>query len=291
VLRRHPSIPHVWQLSADGRFGAPHIGAIGAIHGNELAGLRAIERVMADPDGLVHRMNGGTLTLIHGNPRATAEGTRTTQSGVDINRLFSYRFLDELPRAAWSYEHQRAAELEPLVRGLDGLIDLHSASRPTPPFAICDGTPRGIELARATGCHVTYGWDGPGMLMQHVSIGWMVAHGRPALSVECGQHHEAAAPERAFEVLKRFLGAVGLTDHPPAPEPHPVFELFARVVKPTLGFRLARDFCSFDVLGPGEELGSGDGVHITVAEEAVLLLPTPGAERGDDIVYLARRVG
>jgi succinylglutamate desuccinylase len=233
-------------------------------------------------------MRKGTLVLMHGNPLATEQGQRFSEGGTDINRLFSYGFVNDLARAAWSYEHHRALALRPLVTELDAMIDLHSASRPTPPFAICDGTQQGIGLARQTGCHVTYGWDGPGMLMEHVSIGALVARGRPALSVECGQHVQRETEESAFRILTCFLGALELTDHETAEAPGPSFRLFARVVKPTHEFTLSREFSSFDALEPGELLGRGEGVTISVEERAHLLLPTPNAVRGEDLVYLAR---
>jgi uncharacterized protein len=287
-LRAHPEIPGVWELSADGRFGEPRVGVIGALHGNEIAGLRAIDRIKDDPEGFARRMRRGTLVLIHGNPLATRQKRRFSEGGADINRLFSYRFKSELAKEAWSYEHHRACELEPLVTGLDAMLDLHSASRPTAPFAICDGTPEGIALARKTGCIVTYGWDGPGMLMEHVSIGSAVAQGRPALSVECGQHEEPDALEVSSQILTRFTGALGLTDHEPARAAGPTYRLFGRVVKPTREFALARNFSSFDRLVPGDLLGHGEGVTISVEQEAYLLLPTPSAVRGEDLVYLAR---
>lgn len=289
MLRPHSTISNVWELSRDDGFAAPRVGVIGALHGNEIAGLRAIERVRNEADAFARRLKQGTLVLIHGNPRATLERRRHTEDGTDINRLFGYRWLEELARAAWTYEHERAFELRPLVTGLDALIDLHSATRPTLPFAICDGTLAGIELARHTGCRVTYGWDGPGMLMEHVSIGSLVAQGKPALSIECGQHEDPNTPLVAYEVLTRFLGALGITDHPLSDALGPKYRLFARVVKPTHGFELSAAYQSFDRLEAGSVLGKGDGVMIAVDEEAYLLLPTPQATRGEDIVYLARR--
>jgi len=107
--------------------------------------------------------------------------------------------------------------------------------------------------------------------------------------VECGQHDDAATVDNAWTVLTRFLGSLGITDHPASPELGPVFRLFARVVKPTHTFQLAQPFNSFDRLAPGELLGRGEGVTISLDEEAYLLLPTPNAVRGEDLVYLAKR--
>ncbi len=287
MLRPHPHIDHAWELSKDGSFGPPYVGVIGALHGNEVAGLRVIEGLVRQPDALASRMQKGTLVLIHGNPRATEEARRFSRGGVDINRLFAYRFVEELAPEAWTYEHHRALALRPLMTGLDAMLDLHSASQPTVPFAICDGRPEGIALSRKTGCRVTYGWDGPGMLMDDVSIGALVAQGRPAISIECGQHDDPESAAVAERVLKCFLAGLQITDHDVSTPQSPTYRLFGRVVKPTLDFRLAKSFAIFDRLAPGELLGHGDGVTITAEREAYLLLPTPRAVRGEDLVYLA----
>lgn len=291
MIRPHPTIPHVWELSRDGSFPRPHVGIIGALHGNEVAGLRAIERVREEADAMCERLRQGTLLLIHGNPLATEQRRRFSEGGTDINRLFAYHYVDDLAKPAWTYEHHRALELRPLVQGLDAMLDLHSASAPTVPFAICDGTLDAVSLAQKTGCHVTWGWDGPGMLMEHVSIGALVAAGRPAISVECGQHADPGTADVAFEVLTRFLGALAVSEHPVAERGGDTFELFGRVVKPTHTFELSQSFQSFDRLDPGQVLGRGEGVTITLEREAYLLLPTPSARRGEDIVYLARPSG
>ena len=289
MLRPHPNIPSVWTLEAPSRADdGPTVGVIGALHGNETAGLRAIERIVAEPSPLLERMRRGKLVLVHGNPRATEQKRRYSRGGADINRLFGYSYVDDLAPEAWTYEHHRALELRPLLESLDALIDLHSASQPTVPFAVSDRAPGAIALARKTGCRVTYGWDGPGMLMEHVSIGMFVAQGKPALSVECGQHDDPDTPKQAEDVLTRFLGALGVTDHDTSAGSGTAYEMFGRVVKPTREFELTREFSSFDRLAPGDVLGAGEGVTISVDREAYLLLPTPKASRGEDIVYLAR---
>jgi succinylglutamate desuccinylase len=290
LIRPHPTISDAWELSGDGSFTGPWVGVIGALHGDEVAGLEVIERIKRNADAFVKHLKRGTLVLVHGNPKATDEGRRFSKGGTDINRLFAYQWVEELATEAWMYEHHRALELRPLMTGLDAMIDLHSASQPTVPFAICDGRPEGIALSQKTGCRVTFGWDGPGMLMEHVSIGALVAKGRPAISVECGQHAGVETAAVAEQVLTRFLGGLGLSDHETADTVAASYELFGRLVKPTLHFELARNFASFDRLAASSVLGHGDGVTVVVDRDAFLLLPTPKAVRGEDIVYLAHEV-
>ncbi len=285
----HPHVPEAWVLSASGEPEPPVTVVLTALHGNERCGLHAIRRAMERPEQLAARQLQGSIVLVHGNPRATEEGRRYTEGGTDINRLFSYEYVERLTPEAWVYEHHRALALRPLITGADALLDIHSASQPTPPFAICDGSPQAVELAAQTGFKVTHGWDGPGMLMDQVSIGSLVAQGKPALSVECGQHEAASTREAAEQVLERFLVAIGAISGARSEPSAEVFRLFARVVKPTHDFELARAFESFARLGPGELLGSSPGLSVSVAREAFLVLPTPSAERGEDIVYLAER--
>jgi len=289
LFKPHPTIADAWILSASGELEPPVTVVLAALHGNERCGVAAIESVRRDPTSLIERQRTGSVVFVHGNPRATEQRRRYTQGGTDINRLFAYGYVESLAREAWTYEHHRALELRPLISGADAMLDIHSASQPTPPFAICDGTPGSIALGCATGFRVTHGWDGPGMLMDQVSIGSLVAQGKPALSVECGQHTAPSTMQAAHQVLESFLVAIGAVDGVAAVPSDLVYRLFARVVKPTHDFVLARDFASFERLGAGEILGSGPGLRVVVEREAYLLLPTPSAERGEDIVYLAER--
>ena len=59
------------RISAAPDFPRPHVGVVGAVHGNEPCGLRAIERLRAELVGGELSLRSGTLFLIHGNPRAT----------------------------------------------------------------------------------------------------------------------------------------------------------------------------------------------------------------------------
>ena len=126
---------------------------------------------------------------MHGNPGASAQQRRHLSAAVDLNRVFDFRFVEELAPALWEPEHHRAAELRPLFERVDAVLDLHSATAPTPPFAIASRIAASEPFALALGlAYVTFGWGGPGLLGDRVLLGLMTRRALPGVAVECGQH-------------------------------------------------------------------------------------------------------
>jgi succinylglutamate desuccinylase len=288
VLTPHPSLERVWVLSRDGAPAEPRVTVVAGLHGNEPCGVRALEAIVDAPDAFASRMLRGTLTLVVGNPRALEQGQRFTRGGTDLNRLFSYRFLETVPEARWCYEERRALELRGVMTEADAMLDLHSATAPTPPFAICARKASAAALAAKLGCRVVYGWEPPDLDLAEVSIGSLATAGRPAVAVECGQHEDPDAVTTARLVIERFLGAIGVTDHAVSDAGQPHFRLVSRVRRPNPKFRLASAFAGFTRLEPGEMVALDGLVSLRVERAAYAILPTPSAEVGNDLVLLAR---
>lgn len=289
MIEPHPTVPHVWLLSADPTFPRPHVGVLGSLHGNERCGLSVIERLRAEASSFAKQLRQGTLVLVHGNPRATEQNRRFTEGGVDINRLFAFGYEHDLAREAWTYEHHRALALRPVLSQLDAAIDLHSATHPTEPFVISGRSERARERAVRLGLRAVFGWEGPGMLMDHVAIGDLVNRALPTVAVECGQHEAETTAENAWRATLAFLATLDVFDFEVGERGHS-YELFGRIVKPSVNFALSRDFDGFDKLEPGELLGSGDGISVRVDRETHLILPTATAQRGEDLVFLAAQI-
>ncbi|MEQ8460565.1 MAG: succinylglutamate desuccinylase/aspartoacylase family protein [Sandaracinaceae bacterium] len=289
TLVRDPALHGVTRISHDPSFPRPHVGILGGVHGNERCGIEAIHRLeKAVTDGELAPI-AGTWVLIQGNPAAVEEGRRFTRGGADLNRLFDLTFVDELPRERWSPEHERAHVLEPVLSDLDALLDLHSATSPTPPFAIINDLPAAAELARRLGFgFVTHGWGGPGLLMDKVTIGIMQRVGRPAVSVECGQHDDPETVESAWGCALAFLRACDSLDgEAPAGEPKflGVVEIISR---PSEGFRFTRPLNGLERIEAGEVIAADRIAELRVREACYVLMPNDGVPVGRDMVFLAR---
>ena len=131
----------------------PTLICIGGLHGNEPAGVLAIDRVLQQiyrrEEGLCGRMVG-----IAGNLRALAAGRRYVEH--DLNRAWRPGRVEQLQALPGPLdgEDQELVELNVVLsRVLDEapgrifLLDLHTISGPGPAFAILDDTLQNREVA------------------------------------------------------------------------------------------------------------------------------------------------
>jgi hypothetical protein len=254
--------------------------------------LRAIERLYAELLAAELVLSAGTLTLVHGNPPASELQERHTRGGVDLNRQFDYRFVEDIPAHHWTYEHHRALELRPLLERADVVLDLHSTTSPAPAFAIASPLLSSLHLAVALRLpYVTQGWDGPGLLGDRVVMAPLTRRGLPGVAVECGQHDERPAAEVAYECLRRCLEHLGMIPARPAgPVAEPCTHLWitAVVKRPSATFRFARPLASMDQLYPGDLIGSDDILAVSTQCHCYVIMPNDNVPVGDDMLYLAK---
>ena len=70
----------------------PRLIVLGAVHGNETCGTRAIERVLRELDGGHWQVRRGALTLLPvANPLAYAKGERRGERNLNRRLLPTYR--------------------------------------------------------------------------------------------------------------------------------------------------------------------------------------------------------
>jgi predicted deacylase len=279
------------RISASHEFPRPHVGVVGAVHGNEPCGLRAIERLRAELVGGELSLRQGTLFLIHGNPRATEEQKRHTEGGADLNRFFDFRFIDEKASETWLYEHHRAFALKPLLESLDAVLDLHSTSAPSPAFAIASPVPESQIMADAVGVgYVTLGWDRPGLLGDKVLISPTTRRGLPAVSVECGQHDDPHSAQVAYLCARRALSFLGLLDPiaDVAPRSTTRLMLQAAVKRPSPTFRFVRPLRSMERLSAGELIGRDENLTLSANGPCWVIMPNDTVPVGEDMLYIAQ---
>jgi predicted deacylase len=299
-----------------GQGDGPRLIVLGAVHGNETCGTRAIERLMAELDsGAVH-LARGCLTLVPvANPLAYARGERAGERNLNRN-LF--------PTAApQDFEDRVTNWLCPLLASHDVLLDLHSFNAPGAPFAMVgppdnDGPLEPFRharqeraLARRLGVRrFVEGWlrtYGQGVQRRlhgdsrldtvlRYGIGtteYMRSTGGYALTLECGQHADPRAPQVAYQAIVNTLAFLGLSAATaPAPVPAADMEVLSMVEvhdKQDAGDQFSRAWASFDPVRQGEEIGRrADGTPVLAGFDGVMLFPDSAAGAHCEWYYLAR---
>ncbi|MDP3668208.1 MAG: succinylglutamate desuccinylase/aspartoacylase family protein [Telluria sp.] len=290
----------------------------GAVHGNETCGTKAIVRVMEEIEsGKLHVAAGSVTFVPVTNPLAYARGERAGERNLNRNL-----FPNDRPH---DFEDQVANWLCPLLAQHDVLLDLHSFNARSQPFVMVgprnNGGPlepfRHAEQERALarrlgvrrfvdGWLATYGQGvrrrigtGDAARLETVirygmgTTEYMRSTGGYALTLECGQHADPAAPEVAYRAIVNTLAFLKLIDTP-APEPVALeqMEALSMVVvhdKADAGDSFSRAWASFDPVAKGEQIGTrADGTPVSAEFDGLILFPDTNALANQEWYYLTR---
>lgn len=280
---------------------------LGAVHGNETCGTRAIERLTGELRAGALAIAAGQVTFVPVTNRLAYE--RGTRSGDrNLNRLLA-------PVAAPRDNEDRIAnELCPLLAAHDVLLDLHSFRSEGPPFVLVGpednggalqpfsqaGREEAIALRLGVG-RAMDGWldtyaAGAARRGSRAAYGvgtteFMRSVGGCAVTLECGQHRDPEAPEVAYRAILNTLAHLRLVD---APEPAPAaamegLRLQVVVDREHAGDRFERPWRSFDRLARGERIATRhDGREVLAPFDGCVVFPDEHAEPGAEWFYYAQ---
>jgi len=280
----------------DAEQSGPELLVLGAVHGNEVCGPAAIERVCAELDT-------GRLTLTRGrarfvpvcNPRAYAAGARFIER--NLNR---YLVPMETPD---SYEARLGNILCPLLERCDALLDLHSSPRGNVPYAFV-GPANAAEYAFAASLGASWlmtGWeetyaaadDGGGVVDPNEGIGTEQAvrrHGGLAALVECGDHSDTvAAADVAYRAIHGALRHLGMIEAAEISVPTARLARMSKVFYRTDAGRCAKDWQDFDAVKANELIATrANGEQIRAPADGLVILPHPDAPIGGEWFYFGQ---
>jgi predicted deacylase len=294
----------------------PRLIITGAVHGNETCGTKAIRRVIEEIDSGTLLIAAGSVTFVPvTNPLAYALVQRSGERNLNRNL-----FPNANPK---DFEDQVANWLCPLLAQHDVLLDLHSFNAQSEPFVMVgprnnDGPLQPFKhadkeraLARRLGVRrFVDGWLGTyGQGVQRrmtdaaqletvlrYGVGtteYMRTTGGYALTLECGQHNDPAAPDVAYRAIMNTLAFLKVID---APEPQPVaahqMEALSMVVvhdKLDAADSFVRQWSSFDPVAKGQQIGvRADGTPVTSELDGRILFPDVNAGANQEWYYLTR---
>ncbi len=281
--------------------------AIGALHGNEPAGVEAVRSVLAT---LARRQvdMAGKLVGVIGNLQATAAQQRYLAR--DLNRGWLPEACrkvttpqpDESPEDAEMrgllelFGPLEAESTEPLV-----LLDLHSTSGPAAPFSIIPDVQRNRDLALRLPIPTVLGLA---EIVEGAMLPYMIERGHAGIAVEGGQHEDPQTAARLEAVIWLSLVSAGCL----RPEQVPKLSRHRRRLRqdtaglPTavrilhrhgLGegedFEMEPGFRNFHPIRRGQRLARDRGGPIIARCDGLVMLPRYQGQ-GSDGFFLGTRV-
>jgi predicted deacylase len=275
----------------------PHVALIALMHGNELAGAIALDRLLRDE----FRPLSGALTFGFANLGAfdrfdPARPTASRFVDEDLNRLWEPAVLASARR---SLELDRAREMRPLLERADYLLDLHSMLWPSEPLLLCGNTAKGRALATAIGTPplvVADAGHASGRRLIDFAKFADPSSGNAAVLVEAGQHWEQRTVDLTLASIAGLLRHLGMAETHPALPPPPraprprVAEVTRVVTASTNGFAFTQSFHGGDIVRQRDTLIAFDGdTEIrTPHDDCLLVMPSLRPSRGHTAVRLAR---
>ena len=234
--------------------GTPEVAVVGAIHGDEPCGARAVERVLSDdPD--VDR----PVKLIVANEEALEHGVRYVDA--DLNRSFDDPSTD-------AHEHALARRLADELAGCT-VLSIHSTQSYADPFGIVDGVDEPVPSV----CPFL-------SLVALVDIGG-TEEGRPfaleadMIEVEAGIQGSETAAENAYRLTREFLTATGVLPGFTVGRDLPVFRMGPPIEKPRAsGYEVFVE--NFSRVEAGQPFAAADGENFSAEEPFYPVLMSAG---------------
>lgn len=278
---------------------------VAGLHGNEPAGVEALERLFRDLRSEVPPCRGEVLGLA-GNLAALASGRRYLLS--DLNRSWTRRRIAAVRTEQIDEEQREQFELlellEQTLRGRESeaiILDLHTTSSDSIPFFTLGDTLRNRNFARKLGLPLVLGIEEQihGALLEYLN-----ARGPITVGVEGGRHDDPASVDYHEHVLWIALVEAGCLESADVPryaervaalvgargDLPPVFEVRARrAVSSGDGFVMRPGFRNFEAIRAGQPLADDDAGEVLAPEDGRIFLPLY-QEQGDDGFFVVRPV-
>ena len=280
---------------------------IGGLHGNEPAGVVALQRFFASVE-VGSELRGRVIGLA-GNLRALAAGQRFANR--DFNRMWMRDLVEEVRRRGADGLRDEEAEmlellvpLEEALEEADGgvfVLDLHTFSGEGSPFVTLDDTVTSRILAESFPFTLVMGLDEK---LAGTLSSWLSERGANVLGFEAGRHQDPASVESAEAAIWLALEACSLL--PCGVEPrvmaarrtmstasgtaaHLVDVRYRHSVSLEDEFRMEPGWVSFQPVARGELVGRSKAGEVHAPMSGLLLMPLYQAQ-GEEGFFVVTKV-
>jgi succinylglutamate desuccinylase len=295
-----------------GKERGPLIIGIGGIHGNEIAGIEALEIVLAmlenEPTKNPDFNYKGKFIAIYGNLQAIDASQRYIDK--DLNRNFIKSRLDKLSRPEYAEDYEAFQIIDLIKEEIDLyqpedliIIDIHTTSSTGGIFSIIPDDPGCLEIALSMHAPIIKGMtEGvTGTIMDYFNSETLGVNTK-TLTFEAGQHFDPNAVTIAIAAIVAALRKIGSVKASDVESRHDqVLINYSRnlpnitklVMKHTIdqskSFKMLPGYINFQEVKQGEVVALNDDGPIKIKEDGLILMPLY-QDQGEDGFFLIKRV-
>jgi len=292
----------------DGNTPGPVLVCVAGMHGNEPAGVEALERVLDTLTVEAYRIEG-TFVAVRGNQAALAEQVRFVDN--DLNRHWTRErigrvTLDRDPDPSVSEDadllqlHDLISDLLDQAGGESYLLDLHTTSGRSAPFGTVGDTLRNRRFAMQLPLPLIMGLEEH---LEGTMLEFFNDRGHVTLGLEGGPHKDASSVDRTEAAVWLALEAAGMLTDPRAATrlanartflsrlsrnlPRVLEVRHRHFVGPKDQFTMRPGYASFQGVAENEHLADDETGPVTAPETGIILMPLY-QPAGDDGFFITR---
>jgi predicted deacylase len=292
----------------DGNTPGPVLVCVAGMHGNEPAGVEALERVFDTLTVEAYRIEG-TFVAVRGNQAALADQVRFVDN--DLNRHWTRErigrvTLDRDPDPMVSEDadllqlHDLISDLLDQAGGESYLLDLHTTSGRSAPFGTVGDTLRNRGFAMQLPLPLIMGLEEH---LEGTMLEFFNDRGHVTLGLEGGQHKDASSVDRTEAAVWLALEAAGMLTDPRAATrladaraflsrlsrnlPRVLEVRHRHFVGPKDQFTMRPGYASFQGVAENEHLADDETGPVTAPETGIILMPLY-QPAGDDGFFITR---
>lgn len=259
------------------------------IHGDEISGIHAVEKLFLDIFLEELSLRRGSLTIVRGNKEAILAEKRYIK--YNLNRLFKESYPADIDQT--SYEFKRAQELKTILENCDYFLDLHSAPFAQAPFMVAEE--KAVPFYSRLGIpKIMTGWSKfSGGTIGGDAENYANQCGALSATLESGSHFNKSSNDIAYRSVRAFLVLLEMTPGElAASQPLEIVDVYAVLVKEASDFHFLGEVDNFRPLANGQAYAIQGGRELRVTEDSYLLIPMKPEETriGEEVGYLGRKV-
>ena len=292
----------------DGSTPGPVLVCVAGMHGNEPAGVEALERVLNTSTAEAYRV-AGSFVALRGNEAALAERVRFIDS--DLNRHWTRErigrvTLDRDPDPTVSEDadllelHDLISDILDQAAGESYLLDLHTTSGRSAPFGTVGDTLRNRGFAMRLPLPLIMGLEEH---LEGTMLEFFNDRGHVTLGLEGGRHEDTSSVDRIEAAVWLALEAAGMLPDPRAAThladartfltrlsrnlPRVLEVRHRHFVGPNDQFVMRPGYASFQEVAQNELLADDETGPVTTPETGIILMPLY-QPAGDDGFFITR---